>query len=87
MAARAPSVSSQEQWQQHCSDTMRQLAQRILDPQLLAHPQVNTAKEVCAPWGELSTNLLCRAFRLSQAIPVWQPVFCQPLTSYATLFL
>ena len=32
MAARTPSVSSQEQWQQQCSDSMRQLALRILDP-------------------------------------------------------
>jgi len=73
MAARAPSVSSQEQWQQHCSDTMRQLAQRILDPQLLAHPQVNTAKEVHSRSSSVSRpsrgSLLTRSSRPSE---VWE---------------
>jgi len=56
LASHASSMSSQEQWQRQCSDTMRHLAQRIMDPQLPAreasgHRQREGAQEVCGNWG------------------------------------
>ncbi|KAF5839095.1 hypothetical protein DUNSADRAFT_1640 [Dunaliella salina] len=73
MAERAPSVTSQEKWQQHCSDTMRQLAQRILDPQLLAHMQANPAKEVQSRSSSMSRpSRGSLASRSSRPAEVWE---------------